>query len=245
MIKLTTALVASASLLLAAESINPSTAMKNFLQTFPSIVQQGFNVSDVVKVKDFGGHEIYKTTLSAKGKSNTVYLFRQGNIMAFESFDFVKKIPIVSSFKNSLISDELLEISKTDKNLIYLGNDKNKDTLYLTFDPNCSACENEIKSIEKTLEKQNVVLIPAALPLTNTSYTKLGLLAEELQNVKDDKRKISLLRKYVSTSSSFQKKANPEITNEIIATSVKYFKAEAKHMNPGTPFRFVVAKNAK
>lgn len=98
---------------------------------------------------------------------------------------------------------------------ISLGNDAQKETVYLFTDPLCPYCKEAMKQIEGALKNKNLIIIFAPIPQHGEeAFAKSAMILKEVKSAKNDEQKIAILKKWFSNEAAFPKEiSKDEIKN--------------------------------
>lgn len=143
------------------------------------------------------GYERVSTTLSDGTQSQVINLFVKDGLLFPDIIDLKTGESVKQTFEKAEAEKKIGAIYKKEdpKNIVSLGNDKNKETLVVFSDPECPYCRAELGQIENRLKEVNLKLILTPVH-ERTSLEKSYLIYQEVASAKTDEEKIAILRKY-------------------------------------------------
>lgn len=143
------------------------------------------------------GYERVSTTLSDGTQSQVINIYVKDGLLFPDIIDLKTGKSAKQTFEKAQSEQKIGAIYKAEdaKNIVSLGNDKNKETLVVFTDPECPYCRAELGQIENRLKEVNIKLIMTPVH-DRTSLEKGYLIYQEAANAKTDEEKIAILRKY-------------------------------------------------
>lgn len=151
-------------------------------------------------------YEEIKIKMSDGKNSAYTALYSDGNYLFPDIIDVKNKISYLANFEAKQAKQAMEEAGKSlgkiiksmpKSNIITLGDDKNKETKYLFTDPDCPYCRQDLELIENKLKNSNLKVILAPVSSHGISAIKKSIaILDVAKNLKDDKSKIEILKKY-------------------------------------------------
>ena len=173
-------------------------------------------ITERAKLDNAKGYERVSTTLSDGTQSQVINIFVKDGLLFPDIIDLKTGESAKQSFEKAQLEQKLGAIYKTEdpKNIVSLGNDKNKETLVVFTDPECPYCRAEIGKIENRLKGVNIKLIMTPVH-ERTSLEKSYLIYQEVAKAKTDEEKIAVLRKYFDEN---LKAPETKVSDEAVAS---------------------------
>ncbi len=175
----------------------------------------------------------YVSVLISDGKgSQELSLFTEGDYIFPDAINIKKGYSLKEKIQREKRNKEISKIYKNEdpKNIISIGNDPKKETMVIFSDPECPFCKKELDNIENVLKKYNLKIIFTPVH-EKSSVEKSALIYKHTKDLKDDKKKIEVLKKYFSQEAD--EKVSDEELNRIEKLRKKYFDAGVN----GTPYK--------
>lgn len=154
-------------------------------------------INERANIASAKGYERVTTTLSDGTQSQVINLFVKDGLLFPDIINLKTGESVKQTFEKAQAEQKVGAIYKKEnaKNIISIGNDKNKETLVVFSDPECPYCRSELGQIENRLKEVNIKLILTPVH-DRTSLEKSYLIYQEAANAKTDEEKIAILRKY-------------------------------------------------
>ena len=175
----------------------------------------------------------YVSVLISDGKgSQEVSIFTEGDYIFPDVIDIKKGYSLKEKIEKSKINKQISKIYQKENpdNIITIGNDPKKETMVIFSDPECPFCKKELDNIENVLKKYNLKIIFTPVH-EKSSLEKSALIYKYTKNLKDDKKKIEVLKKYFSQEAD--EKVSDKDVSKIEELRQKYFDAGVN----GTPYK--------
>lgn len=149
------------------------------------------------KIKELPKYELVSIKLSEGKKEQILKMFEKDGMLFPEIIDLKSQTSMLKKVEKRAQIKALKDVyKKEDKsNIISIGNSSSKETMVVFTDPECPYCRNELKNIEKRLEKANIKILLTPVH-GKSSLEKSALIYEHIKNAKSDKDKIAILKKY-------------------------------------------------
>jgi thiol:disulfide interchange protein DsbC len=175
----------------------------------------------------------YVSVYITDGKnSQKVSVFTKDDYIFPDVIDIKRGISLKDKIEKEQINRNIAKLYKDEKaeNIISLGNDPKKETIVIFSDPECPFCKKELNRVESMLKKYNIKMIFTPVH-DRSSLEKSYLIYKQTKDLKDDNKKIAILKKYFNQEAD--EKVSDENVQKIELLRQKYFKAGIQ----GTPYK--------
>lgn len=170
------------------------------------------------------GIESVKLLVKGEGGEQVLHVFTKDNLIFPDIIDIKSKKSYLQEAENKeLLTSIGKEIAKEDKNnFVYLGNDKNKETLIVFTDPECPYCKKKIDTIEDGLKTYNFKIIFTPVHEL-TSFQKSAIIYKKTKDAKTDEQKIKILKQYFEPEVKVDENVDEAEILKIQLLKEKYF----------------------
>lgn len=133
------------------------------------------------------------------GVSNVFFAQKSDDMGAVGSI--IKQTQKSERPSNSVLDRLFAQINKDDFIILHSQNKNTKKITYIVSDPNCPSCQKELAKIEERLKDSDVYMLPVGF-VAQDSPIKASMLRDRLLDVKDDSKKLQILREIYTPHSS-------------------------------------------
>jgi thiol:disulfide interchange protein DsbC len=179
------------------------------------------------------GYERVTTTLSDGTQSQVINVYVKDGLLFPDIIDLKTGKSSKQEFERVQAQKKIGAIYKKEdaKNIISIGNDKDKKTLVVFSDPECPYCRAELGQIENRLKEVNLKIILTPVH-ERSSLEKSYLIYQEIAKAKDDSQKIAIMRKFFDENLTLDTKVSDEAVASMEELRRKYLMNGVK----GVPF---------
>lgn len=189
------------------------------------IANEGVKISITKREKlPFDGFEMVKIMVDGDQGTQNMYVFTKGDLIFPDIIDLKSKASLAQKYQNEELLASLAKGLKSEspKNFVFVGADKNKETLVMFTDPECPYCIQKINSIEDGLKTYNFKII--FTPVHDvSSFEKSALIYQKTALVKTDAEKIAIIKKYFGKDAKVDEKVDEAQILNIQMLKEKYF----------------------
>lgn len=178
------------------------------------------------EVKEFPGVDMVVVQITDGKMGQTDVLFTKGDFLIPDLFD----VKVGKSYKTEFLQlqtdKNIAALYKNEdaKNIIKLGDDKNKPTTLIFSDPKCPHCQNTIANIDDLLKNSNVELISMSFIGGPESLARNAKMYEEANKEQDSAKRVEIVKKYYNSSTQAPQ-ASEDAQKAMMELTAKYSNA--------------------